>query len=214
MNFIKAKSEGKTMADFAKEYAGTLDGTSNEALATNELKVKNPHLSDEDITAQVQSLKDRDKLTEFTDKIRADRKANTLETEETQKKALLLQQDKDEEKRITEINDFGKFVQDKKDLYGIPLNTEMKKQIFNVATQVDAEGETYLEKALQSNEGVLLATAGLLHMKRLMEGYASLDVNQRKKSFVDTLFDSPDQLQSSSSEHQEKSFDIDAANQF
>lgn len=213
-NFIQAKAEGKTMADFAKEYAGTPNGMSDELLASQELKIKLPHLSDEDVAAQIQSMKDRDKLGEFTTKIRQEREATATETEENNKKAVALQQQQQEETRIGEVNDFNQFMQDKNDIYGIPLNTDMKKQIFGAATQIDNNGETYLEKALQSNEGVLLATAGLLHMERLMKGYASLDVNQRKKSFMDTLFDSPDALQSASSEHKQEGFDIDAANQF
>ena len=213
-NFIQAKANGKTMADFAQQYAGTPEGMSDEAIVAGELKAKLPHLSDEDIATQVTSMKDRDKLGEFASKVREDLQTAQANSAESDKKAVLLQQQEFEKRRVAEINDFGSFIQDKKDLYGIPLNTEMKKEIFNVATQVDKEGETYLEKALQSNEGVLLATAGLLHMERLMKGYASLDVNQRKKSFMDTLFDTPDALQSASSEHRQEGFDMDAANQF
>lgn len=213
-SFIKAKAEGKTMVDFVQQYAGTTEGMGNEALATDELRVKNPHLSDDDIAAQVTSLKDRDKLDDFATKIRGERETLAAEKVETNKNAVALQTQEAETKRLAEVEDFNKFITDKNDLYGIPLNAEMKKQLFGAATQIDKDGETYLEKALQSNEGVLLATAGLLHMERLMKGYAALDVNQRKKSFMDTLFDSPDALQSSTSEHEKKGFDVDAANQF
>lgn len=213
-SFISAKAEGKTMAEFVQQYAGTTEGMTDELLATDELKVKLPHLSEEDIASQVQSMKDRDKLEEFAGKIRTDRQTLATQKAESDANAVALQQQEQQNARIAEVNDFGQFMKEQKDIYGIPLNTEMKEQIFGAATQIDKDGETYLEKALQSNEGVLLATAGLLHMQRMMKGYASLDVNQRKKSFMDTLFDSPDALQSGSSEHKQEGFDMDAANQF
>ena len=213
-SFIAAKAEGKTMVDFVSQYAGRPEGMGDETLAMDELKIKLPHLSDEDITAQVQSMKDRDKLEDFATKVRSERETLAIEKAEFEKNNVALQEQEKEKVRIAEVEDFNQFMTSQKDIYGIPLNTEMKKQIFGAATQPDKDGETYLEKALQSNEGVLLATAGLLHMDRLMKGYASLDVNQRKKSFMDTLFDSPDALQSASSEHKQEGFDMDAANQF
>ena len=206
--FIKAKREGKNLRDFLKEYAGSTDGMDDETVIRSQLQAQYPEMTEEEISDMLTTYKDKGVLEKMAKSAR-----NLLKEQEALEARV--QENRSLQDYQKEVNNFGNLVQNTSAVYEIPLTDEMKKNVFVAATQRDEEGLTYLDRALQSNEGVFLATLGLLHMQDLIRAKASVDTNRRNKKLVDKLFESPSDLQSSSQQEETtKGFDPNAANAF
>jgi hypothetical protein len=199
-DFIAAKAEGKTLKDYAIQYANTTEGLSNEQLVREELKLITPNASDDDISTVVEGYKSSETLDKTADIMRTARKdretQEATDAEQLTKDNLKAQS----EKRTQDIAEFGGYLKKVNSVYGVPVTEDMRNQVFIASTQQDENGDTYLDKALQSDQGILLATLGLLHMERLVQASASTKNNRANKSLADKLFATPEQLQSGEGE--------------
>ena len=195
-DFITAKANGKTLKDYAIQYAQTTEGLSNEQLVKEELRVQMPNATDDHITKIVEGYKTSETLDETAGVMRdarKDRETQEATDREATDKATLKAQS---EKRTQDIAEFGSYLKKVNSVYGIPVTEEMRNQVFIASTRQDESGDTYLDKALQSDQGILLATLGLLHMERIVQASASTSNNRTNKSLADKLFATPEQLQS------------------
>lgn len=213
-DFIKAKSEGKTFADFVKDYSGETAGKSDEELVKDSLKQKYPSMSEEDINNAIEGYKDRGVLEKLA---KAERDAN-IENERKKREEAETKKVKDAEeaqrKRDEDVATFTNYVQRINKVHGVPVSKEMKNQIVQAATQVDKDGYTYIDRALQSDEGTVLATLGILHLERLIKANATLSGNKNANSLVDKLLSDAKELQSGSSVKEEEGFNPEIANSF
>lgn len=195
-NFIAAKQEGKTMQDFVNQYSQSTAGLPDEALILDELKLTMPNTTEEERKVVLEGYKTAgtvEKTAEIMRNARTEREqAQALKQEEDAKeaeKAAKLQ-------RETEVGEYKQYLGGVETVYGVPLTDEMREQLFVASTQLDENNMTYLDKALQSDQGILMATLGILHLKTLMQANSSTIKNRANKQVVDKLFASPDQLQS------------------
>jgi hypothetical protein len=87
--------------------------------------------------------------------------------------------------------------------------------VFVAVTQRGEDNLTYMDKMLQSDEGMFLAALGVLHMQDMMKARASTDTNRRNKSLVDKLFTDASDLQSKTEDDTEKEgFNAEIADRF
>lgn len=198
--FIEAKQQGKTLKDYVSEFAQSPQGQSSEQVSTAYLKKLNPSMTDDDIKEMVTNFKEKGKL----EKLEADARKyfQTQDTEEAKLKEQrsLQEAQENERKRIAEVQTFGKYISEQKDISGIPLDNNMKRDVYLAATQIvdETTRQTWLDQALQTDEGVFLAAMGILHMRKLLNGKQTNMVNRRNQSLVESIFETPDPLQSGS----------------
>ena len=199
-DFILAKQQGKTLKDFVQDFSGSTEGMTDEQVVREELKHNTPNATKEDIDELIEGYKTSKTLEKTANIMRAARK----DREEKAETAAQAKADNDarlaEQQRDAEVANYNKYLGTVKTVYGIPLTDEMRKQVFAASTQQDANGLTYLDKALQSDEGVLLATLGILHMKQLISASSSTTKNRARKEITEKLFATPEQLQSGDSD--------------
>lgn len=196
-DFIAAKKDGKTLKDYAMQYAQSTKGLSDEPLIREELKITMPGASEDDITKIIEGYRTSDMIAttaEIMRKSRTEREAQQLVTDNTAKELAKTTADRDRQQDIDSFNHYLKRVNS---VYGIPLTDEMRNEVFYASTSVDESGDTYLEKALQSDEGVLKATLGLIHLEKLIKANNTSIKNKARKSFTEELLDDPGSLQSS-----------------
>jgi len=187
--FINAKRNGATLRDIMKAASTSVDTMDDASIITQKLKTEYPNMEAEEIEQLVQGYKDKGVLEKMATSAR--------------EQAHAYEQKQDELREAKEANDYKEGVQhlasmldNTQAVYDVPLTPDMKKTVFTAATQRDKAGMTYLDKALQSDEGVILATLGVLYMEDLMKAKASTDTNRRNKSLVEKLFENPSNLQS------------------
>ena len=213
-DFIAAKRDGKTLKDFVVEYAGSTAGKSDEETVKDSLKSTAPKMSDEDISEVVQSLKEKGKLEAMAIEVRnknvADEELKKADKEKTDK----AQSEQDEKDRLTEVQDYTDYVGKIANIHGVPLDSKMKKELIVAATQPDKDGLTYLERALQSDLGVVRATIGLLHLEKLMDATNTTSTNRVRNDLMEKLIADPKELQSSSPVETTEEFNADIANSF
>lgn len=211
--FLEAKRNKVSLRDFASQYVQSKDGMSSYDVVKAEYKEKHPHLDEETIEDMIETLKKKDKLDSMADNVRKSWKDNEqkeLLAREEQEKA---EEQQRREEIIQEQKKYATLLQSKKEINGVPLTDDIRKNLYIAATQPDKEGMTYLDKALQSNEGILNATIGLLYLEHFINAGSTIKSNRKSKHFADKLFDKPDKLQSGSkARHVE--FDPEAANSF
>lgn len=216
-NFVKAKLEGKTLKDYVQEYAVSTQGLPSEAIASKYLKSTNPSATDEDIKELINTYREKGKL----EKLETDARKyfQTKDAADAQLKEAKTKADADEARvaREQDLLSFRQFLGAVKEVApGVPVDDKMKKEVFTAATQIvdQKSGMTWLDRALLTDKGVFLATMGILHLEKLLNGKQTTEVNKRNARLANTLFDTPDKLQSGSSAGGEKDFDASIANQF
>lgn len=207
-DFIEAKRSGKTLQDYVKVMSGTPDGMSDEAIITNQLKGQYKDMTNDEVKDLVANYKDKGMLGKMAATVRSNMKENEQYQFEANEKEAQADYDNN-------VKHVGSLLENTADIYGVPMTDKIKKNVFLAITQRDDEGMTYLDKALQSNDGVIMATLGLLHLKDLMSAKTSTDTNKRNKKLVDKLFSNPKDLQSSNVHTENISdFDSNLANSF
>ena len=213
-DFIAAKRDGKTLKDFVTEYAGSTAGKSDEETVKDSFKSTAPSMSDEDINEVVQSLKEKGKLetmaTEARNKVIADEELKRAEQEKTDK----AQAEQDDKDRLAEVQGYTDYVGKIANVNGVPLDSKMRKELIVAATQPDKDGLTYLERALQSDLGVVRATIGLLHLEKLMNATNATSKNRVRNDLMEKLIADPKELQSGSPVETTEEFNADIANSF
>ena len=113
------------------------------------------------------------------------------------------------------MQEFGKLVKGAGKVYNVPLTDQIKNDVFVAVTKRDQDGATYLDKALQTDEGLFLAALGVLHMESLMKAHASINTNRTNKKLVDRLFDKASDLQSDSQDDsKQEGFNAELADRF
>lgn len=214
--FIKAKLDGKTMKDFVTEYAATPQGLPSDAIAAKYIKTMNPSLTEEEVKDMVNLYREKGKL----DKLETDARKHFQDAEvrearlKEEKATKELEQLKAE--REQDMLNYRKYLSNVKDISGVPVDDKMKRDAFLAATQVvDTQtGETWLDRALLDDKNVFRAIMGILYMERLVGAKQTTEVNKRNKALADSLFDTPDKLQSGSSGTQKDEFNPAIANQW
>jgi soluble cytochrome b562 len=207
-NFIAAKSEGKSLREYVKEFSQTTEGQSDEIAVRNQLTTQYPNMTKEEIEDMIDVYKDKGTLEKMATAAReAQTKAEQAEQEREAQRA--------EQEYAQGIQEFGKLVKSAGKVYGIPLTDEVKNDVFAAVTQRDENGETYMDKILNTDQGLFLAALGTLHMETLMKARSSTDSNRSNKKLVDRLFDKASDLQSSSNDDEkQEGFNAELADRF
>ena len=211
--FIAAKRDGKTMQDFVLEYAGSSAGKSDEELVKDKLKNQFPNMSDDDIQDSLDKLGD-EKVTAMAKEARIKDAADEEVREKERVEKEKLQSEQDVESRTEEVRGYKSYVGKINNVNGIPIDDKMKRELIAAATQPDKDGVTYLERALQSDLGIVRATLGLLHLERLMDAGKTTKKNQIRNDLMERLTANPEELQSRTTVETEDGFDEKAANSF
>ena len=203
-SLLKAKSEGKGLKDLYGVFAASPLSLGDDDLALRDFKTKYPKSSEEAIRGMIDSLKKSSQFEPFVKSLR-EQHVEEQSFSEAQSKTQMEQQAKlqrETEKR--ELEEFSKYVGSLKDIHGVPLTNDMKQNIVKISTQRDEKGNTYLDNALQSNEGVVLASLGIAFMKEMIQNSASLQGNRKNAKLIDKLFKTADSLQSGSGANNDK----------
>jgi hypothetical protein len=189
--FIEAKRNGATLKDFIQAMDNGVDSLSDEEIISYQLQREYPNMTEDEISDLVDDYKDKGVLSKMSEAARTKIKQIQQYQEEATayKEQQIYQQD---------VQDVANILNNTYELYGVPLTQEIKENVYAAATQRDENGMTYLDNALQTNDGVILATLGLLHLQDLMQAKASTDSNRRNKRLVEKLFENPVDLQSNS----------------
>jgi len=207
-DFIEAKKNGKTLQDYVRSVASTPDGMTDELIISNQLKQQYADMTDDEIKELVADYKDKGMLEKMAKTVRSNIKTQEANISQQNERQAKTEYDNN-------VKEVGSILENTADVYGVPMTDKIKKNVFLAITQRDDTGMTYLDKALQSNDGVIMATLGLLHMKDLMSAKTSTDTNRRNKKLVDKLFSDPMDLQSSNVQRDTKTnFDPNIANSF
>jgi len=193
---LRAKMEGKSLADMYNGFAASPDWMDDDTLAMTDFKNRFPKSSDETVKSMVDSLKQTGQFENFVKSLR-----EQLAEEQSLYQQQMEQQEQQEaeEQAIREqqeIQRYTEYLSNIDNVYGVPLNQEMKEAVFEITTVRDNEGMTALDHALQSDEGVILAALGVAFMKDLIQNSASINKNRARSRVMDKIFDSPEKLQS------------------
>lgn len=212
---IEAKANGKSLRDLAPQFIESVEGKSDEQLVRDHFKKTFPKSSDKAIEGMVSNLKSGNEFNDFATQLREQLAEEKKTIDKKNIEAAKEKQRLEAEKEQENIQKFSARVNSFNVLYGVPLTDQMKKDVISSVTRRDQNGLTYLEKALQSDDGMMLAAMGILHMKELIANGSSMTANKRNKKFIEKVFDSPKDLQSGASASNEKDeFDPSIANRF
>ncbi len=213
-DFITAKKDGKTLKDYAIQYAGSTAGKSDEEIVKDSIKRQFPTMKEEDVEDTLSGYRERNKIGPMAEIARAAVIENEKNDDITKEKVRKDQEILDEKDRVEDVNTYRTYIGNIKDVQGIPIDAKMKNELFVAATQPDEKGLTYLDRALQSDEGVLRATLGLLHLERLIQAGKTTDKNIQRANLVDKLLADPKELGNSSHVQHSDGFDPTAADTF
>lgn len=213
-DFIAAKKDGKTLKDYAIQYAGSTAGKSDEEIVKDSIKRQFPTMSDEDVEDTLGGYRERNKISKMAEIARATSIENEKSDDLAKEKVRKDQEKVDEDTRLEDVNNYRTYINNIKGVEGIPIDVKMKNELFVAATQTDEKGLTYLDKALQSDAGILRATLGLLHLERLIKAGKTTDKNLQRADLIDKLLTDPKELQNSSNVQHSDGFDPAAADSF
>lgn len=195
---LQAKVEGKGLKDLFAKFAGTPVTLGDDDLAIKDFKAKYPKATEEHVRGMVDALKKNGQFETFVTGLREQlteeqsfSEAKTREEAEKQTKLTA-------EQERQEVAEYTSYVSALTNVHGVPVTPEMKKAVVEMATKRDAKGSTYMDLALQSNEGLTLAALGIAFMKEMITNSASLHGNRKNAKFIDKVFKTPDKLQGSS----------------
>jgi len=191
--FLEAKRQGATLKDFVEAIKDSPTTMSDEAVMQGNLKSQYPDMTDDDIKDVIEDYKTKGILEKMAG---ATRERMIAQEEQRQEYESNLEK----ETYQKEVQGLGQLLEGTSSVYDVPLTDKMKSDVFLAATQRDDKGMTYLDNALQSNEGV---------------ANASINTNKRNKKLVEKLFENPLDLQSNSENSQDApKFNSNAANSF
>lgn len=195
---LRAKMEGKSLVDMYNGFAASPDWMDDDTLAMTDFKNRFPKSNDETILSMVESLKQTGQFENFVKSLR-----EQLAEEQSIYQQQMEQQAQQEAEQQAiyeqqEIQRYTEYLSNIDNVYGVPLNQEMKEAVFEITTVRDNQGMTALDHALQSDEGVILAALGVAFMQDLIQNSASINKNRARSRVMDKIFDTPEKLQSSS----------------
>lgn len=190
---LRIKSEGKSV----KEYYKSLSSVSDDELVKEELKRRFPKSSPEVIEDMIQGLKEKNQYASFLESVK-----QQLQEEEKKRYEEEIKRKAEEERLLQEEmerrhDEFVNYLEQLDNLYGVPLTDKMKNTIYKIAVEEDETGMTYLEKALQSRTGLVLAAAGIGLMRDLINARSLTEANRKKNDFIERVFNTTERLQSS-----------------
>lgn len=188
---IKAKSEGKGLADLFTTYSQSAN-KSDEQLVFDDLKSKFPKLSDETINSMVSSQKKEGKFAEMANAIREQNKENDLKSEQQRLQKEQADQALAAERMQEEVKAFQTLVTKVTKVSEVPFTDDMKEKVLGFVLQADDEGESPMDKALKTDVGVLRAALGMVLLEELMGARESISKNVSKKKIVDRLLLRPE----------------------
>lgn len=194
---LRAKQEGKSLKDLYNGFASSPEGLDDNDLAMSDFKKRFPKSSETAIQSMVDSLKQNGQFEPFIKSLREqlveEQGLQEQQKAEAQKREMEQQAAKEQE----ELQRYGQYLNNINQVYGVPLNPDMKKAVYEITTIRDNQGMTALDHALQSDEGTVLAALGVAFMKDLIQNSASIQKNRARSRVMDKIFDSPEKLQTS-----------------
>lgn len=195
--FLKAKQEGKSLREFATEYASSPDGLADELLVAQKLKEVMTDATEQDIQDIIDGYKEKDKLTNIAEGYRkkdAEAKAQQEELSIKQQELLAKQEQERLEQEKTKFDSYLKGITK---IHGVPFTEDMRTEVYSAVTKpVDKDGNTLIDIALQSDQGLALMALGLTQMQKLIAAKGSISKNKAQKSLMDRLSADPQSLQS------------------
>lgn len=212
---LRAKQEGKSLKDLYNGFASSPEGMDDDVLAVNDFKKRFPKTSEEAIQGMVDSLKQRGQFEPFVKSLRE--QLAEEQSLEQQKKADEAKRQAEEQsaREKEELQRYSQYLGNINQVYGVPLNREMKDAVFQITTVRDKQGMTALDHALQSDEGVVLAALGVAFMKDMIQNSASIQKNRARSRIMDKIYDTPEKLQSSGARGQaEDPYNPEVLNRF
>lgn len=188
---LKAKSEGKGLKDLFTNFSATPEGQTDEQIVFNDLKKKYPKLPEATLNNMIATQKEKGQFTEIATAIR-----EQLKEDETKSAAQRAKEEENtrkaqQEAYQQEVQQFTGLVQKVQKINGVTFTDDMKSEVLNFALRRDNEGVTELDKALQSDVGILRASLGIMLLERLMGAQASVLKNAGKKTVFEKLFTKP-----------------------
>lgn len=196
---IEAKKAGKGLKDLYQKFAQSPISASDDALAVNDFKKRYPKSSEEAINAMVDSLKKSGQFDSFVKGLREQYEEDSRAALELEKKTLEQRKIEDAKKAQQELQTYASYLGNLTHVHGVPITDEMKDTIWQISTQADENGQTELDRLLQSDEGTVLASIGIALLKDIVAGAGSLTGNRKNNKLMSKLFDSADKLQSGGS---------------
>lgn len=206
---LKAKSEGKGLKDLFTQFAGTPVTLGDDDLAIKDFKAKYPKATEEHVRGMVDSLKKNGQFDTFVKSLREQLTEEQSFSEAKTKSDAEKQKVASAEQERQEVAEYTSYVSALTNVHGVPVTPEMKKAVVDMTTRRNQKGETYLDVALQSNEGLTLAALGIAFMKDMITNSASLHGNRKNAKFIEKVFKTPDKLQSSGGSGGQKNEDED-----
>lgn len=194
---LRAKQEGKSLKDLYNGFASSPEGMDDNDLAVSDFKKRFPKSTDTAIQSMIDSLKQNGQFEPFVKSLRE----QLVEEQGLQEQQKAEQSKREMEQRAAqeqeELARYGQYLNNINQVYGVPLNSDMKKAVYDITTVRDNQGMTALDYALQSDEGTVLAALGVAFMKDLIQNSASIQKNRARSRVMDKIFDSPEKLQTS-----------------
>jgi hypothetical protein len=188
---IQAKSEGKGLKDLFSAYSQSAEGMSDEELVFDDLKKRYPKLSEAAINNMIAAQKEKNQFSEIAAAIREQRKEEEAQSiaqrEENERKAKELE----EQQYAREVEQFTGLVKKVAKINEVTFTEDMKSEVLEFAIKRDKEGLTQLDRALQSDVGVLRATLGIIMLEKLMSANTSKIKNQGKRNLYERLMTKP-----------------------
>lgn len=193
---LRAKHEGKSLRDLYSKFSSSPEGMDDESLALQDFKKRFPKSPDEVVKGMVDSLKQNGQFEPFVKSLREQiAEEQSLEQQKSaEEEARKAQEDAAREQE--ELTRYAQYLGGVNAVYGVPLTQEMKEAVYQMTTVRDEKGLTQLDHALQSDEGLVLATLGIAYMKQLIQNGASIQKNRARGRVMDKIFETPDKLQS------------------
>jgi hypothetical protein len=193
---LRAKMEGMSLVDMYNGFAASPDWMDDDTLAITDFRNRFPKSNDETIQSMVDSLKQTGQFENFVKSLRE----QLVEEQSLYQQQMEQQAQQEAEQQAIreqeEIQRYTEYLGNIDNVYGVPLNQEMKEAVFEITTVRDNQGMTALDHALQSDEGVILAALGVAFMKDLIQNSASINKNRARSRVMDKIFDTPEKLQS------------------
>lgn len=200
VEFLQFKANGGSLLQLKTGQLADYSSISDEDIAFNMFKKANPKLEDDEVLDMIQTYKNTGKLKSFADKGREvlrDEKIQELEAREQQKR-LEEKRALEKEREIyeQELSKYATLVKNTPDIAGVPLTPKMKELLVQAVAQVDRNGDSWLEKQLETPEGTLRAALGIMFLEQLVSASKTIAVSKENKALTQRLFTNPSQLQS------------------
>lgn len=210
--FVKAKSEGKTMKDFAMQYAASPEGAPDDILVKNHFKLQYPTLPDAELQEMVEEARTKNRIPKLAEAARAYFKNQETATKAAADAKLASDSEAEEQEYRKATQRLSQLLQATPSVYGVPLEPQMKNSLYRFITERDEDGVTEHDRVLQSENGVILSGIGILLLKDFLKTRGSVEGEKRKKSLADKLFESEGQLQRTAETRQDPEFSAKLAN--